>query len=603
MNQIIKNEINEIRKSIPSAKGMSDDFLFTVVCHKYINCDGRFDESDFDETFVDGKDDGGIDMVFADNQSDEEKLILMQGKNTSIGSEKDAVLILKKMKSTVSDFEENITAKYNKNLKRVYRNAKDDLPEGHNTEFVLFCSENFESNKKFKYQETVSKDKDLEIFDPKIYFEDDIVKRINEINDPLKFVEYDKVDLVHETGKPSYIEYSTKDEEGILCTVSALSLKKLYEKHQGKGLFEQNFREYIKAKDVDDAIDNSLQYSRHQFWFRNNGVIIGCKEYKAEAQKVSLTEFSIINGCQTVSKIGKYKGSNESEDFAVVCKIVSSKNENKAQKFIGSVAEASNSQKKIELRDLKSNTYEQRELQKNLMADKPKIFLEIKRGVTLLTQKEKKLNGVDKNGEPWRYLKNDDYGQMIGGFDFGKPNLRSSKKSLFADKQLYRSIFISKKFDKDCIVDKLWIFHLFKEYKSKAKRDGIFANDNIKQDILKYGNLHIPSIISVMLKIYRGYIDPKDYKPELIKNDCLEGRLLKNPKPDNLEELFESLFVRIINNVFLIYNNSGQTSMTNFFKTEKNFSEIIMSQIIDMVYKDPITKKEVDSIFDQIFLK
>ena len=36
MNKVIAKEIKEIRRSISSAKDMSDDFLFTVVCHKNI---------------------------------------------------------------------------------------------------------------------------------------------------------------------------------------------------------------------------------------------------------------------------------------------------------------------------------------------------------------------------------------------------------------------------------------------------------------------------------------------------------------------------------------------------------------------------------------
>ena len=242
-------------------------------------------------------------------------------------------------------------------------------------------------------------------------------------------------------------------------------------------------------------------------------------------------------------------------------------------------------------------------MQKQLSLNDPEIFLEIKRGVTVLTQTQKKSKGVNKEGEPWRYLKNDEYGKFIGSFDFGRPDLRSQKKAIFADKKLYKDLFISKKFDKNNTLDKLEIFHLFQMFKIKVKDEGTYDNDETKNDVVKYGQLHIPALLSVILKIHYGYIDYKTYKPEDIKKDVFEGKLLIENRPDDFELIFQEIFMEIIEKVGDTFESIGETSMTNFFKTSKTFSEVIVKKVvIDRFYQKPLTRARTTKLLNKVFI-
>ena len=86
----------------------------------------------------------------------------------------------------------------------------------------------------------------------------------------------------------------------------------------------------------------------------------------------------------TVSRIGKYSGDNQNEDFRIACKIIKGKIQDASDNFVEKVAEYSNSQKAINVRDLKSNSREQKELRNLFKRHNPMIHFEVKRGERLL---------------------------------------------------------------------------------------------------------------------------------------------------------------------------------------------------------------------------
>ena len=116
----------------------------------------------------------------------------------------------------------------------------------------------------------------------------------------------------------------------------------------------------------------------------NNGIIIACEYFEIDGDTVKLSKFSIVNGGQTTTLIGNYKGTNTKE-FYIPCKIVATKVDPKSTKsdsnadFFTKIAEATNSQKPIYARDLKSNAPEMVQLYNWLKNEK--VYLEIKRGL------------------------------------------------------------------------------------------------------------------------------------------------------------------------------------------------------------------------------
>jgi len=69
MNELIRREIDEIRKDIRKISDLSEEYLFSLVCFKYFYNDGYLSYKDYREIFVDGKNDGGIDLLFVNDIS------------------------------------------------------------------------------------------------------------------------------------------------------------------------------------------------------------------------------------------------------------------------------------------------------------------------------------------------------------------------------------------------------------------------------------------------------------------------------------------------------------------------------------------------------
>ena len=236
--------------------------------------------------------------------------------------------------------------------------------------------------------------------------------------------------------KPNnYLEYESDALKGIQCNALSTSIISLYNKYAGGGLFDLNIRKYIKNTLVDSGIKKTLDSDRENFWFLNNGIIIACTDFDVDGDTVRLQDFSIVNGGQTTTLIGTYKGTNTKE-FYIPCKIVATKNEATASYFYTKIAEATNSQKPIYPRDLKSNSPEMVKLHNWL--EQEGIWLEIKRG-----QK------VKKN---FKYIiKNDELGQILLSFVHQLPGTsRNGKKKIFDTAATYDKLF-KNNYEKDIL--------------------------------------------------------------------------------------------------------------------------------------------------------
>lgn len=593
----IKNSIDEIQNELVTNSnlfdnGISDDLIFGTVCYKYFYNDGKFDKTDFRNAFTDGANDGGIDLIAVNENDISKSLVLIQSKNIQDFNSKDEIKdIFTKMSQTVSDFKNEKIGSYNKNLRRIYREKFDDAYDDSNfsIELVLFLGLNKPDKRKEEILRHLDKVKELEDFELSIFYKNEIEQQIESFEDGQRFVSEGKVDIYKEHG------YIKNGNNGILVDISALSIRKLYDKYRDQGLFEQNFRYFVKNKKIDDQINDSLKNKRDQFWFLNNGIIIGCKDFDVDGDNVKLNDFSIVNGCQTSTLLGSYKGPDEDLDFPIPCKIVKpdKDGEDYFNLFISQIAEASNSQKPISDRDLKSNQPEQRRIQKNLQDGDPKIYIEIKRGEGILRKR-----GL----EPWQKLKNDALGQLILSVLLQQPGTaRSSKKKIFADRATYNKIF-KRTQDKSTIVDMLKLSTFYDEFVKSVN-----LNENAS-NVAKNGKLSILAIIGFLIKNDRELLDlslPVD-KGEWVSDvtsDNLEGELLDPNRPDDFLKALHSLFNQLIQSLSTLYVSRGEleSSVTNFFKTDKKYHSIILdhvkSRIILDEYEYEIIKGKMDKIF------
>jgi len=601
---IIEQEINAIRKDLPSLASLPDESLFSLVCYKYFFNNGHLDTAEYNNCFTDGKNDGGIDLVTIDYDDEGiTRLVMIQSKYvSSLSNKEDIFAALYKMDNTFRNFKEIKTSEYNRNLRRILQDKISEVEDDQSVvySFVLFwaCEPSLSVKDKIERrleEISVNYNDNLNLYQIDIFFRNQIEKQIQNVKEPKRYVEEGKIKFDRSN---NYITYG---ENGLLVSVYASSLKKLYNMYRDEGLFEQISLYYIRNKKIDENIKYSLKKKKDKFWFLNNGIIIGCKDFSVDGNEVKLYKFSIINGCQTVTLIGEYKGKNEAVDFLLPCKIVKPEDENKYEDFIAEIAEASNSQKPISDRDLKSNKKEMRVLQRRLQENEPKIYLEIKRGQELVTP------GKKKSLKDWQYLKNDLYGQLILSFHLQSPGTaRNQKRKIFSVEEIYEKVF-RREFDKDNIVDLLILNDYYKKFMNKVLKNEDYS-DVTERNVISNGTYIILAVTGFILKVKRGLVDTKMIKNSEVwemevTKDELKGRIfsdLINEDLDKFEEILTGFFHELVEEIKRIYEikEEEEKSVSNLFKSDKKYREVILKGIISKFFKEGVKgKKDLDEYY------
>lgn len=585
MGEIISAQVQFAQQEIQTITGktISEEQAFSHALLKY------YFDVDFQDQIgavTDGANDGGIDFLYYDEE--ESKVILCQSKYCKALNFDEIINELNKMHSTVQNFKKSNTGMYNDTLKLALQNAKDRLPEDNNDnyEYRIYTTAPVDINGAFKKIENTAHEFPTESVG--IFTEDDIEKTMQRCLEALTTVEFEKVKIDR---AKNYLEYESSDSIGIMCNVLSTSLIKLYNKYSGAGLFDLNIRRYIKNTLVDGGIKKTLDNNRENFWFLNNGIIIACEEYDIDGDTVKLFNFSIVNGGQTTTLIGNYKGTNTKE-FYIPCKIVATKNGSDSEDFFTDIAEATNSQKPIYARDLKSNAREMVRLHKWLKTEK--IYLEIKRGF-----KPKFKSNYQ--------IKNDELGQLILSFAFQKPGTsRSGKKVMFENQAIYDSLFkvnyMKENAKKTFLLDLIKLKTRYDEVEKGLKLSGL---DSTELEVLKNGRQTIFAIMGMCYRLANEDITENDINenPKSLGSIPFNyGSILSNYHKDDINEKFEGIIRDIIEIMSDVYKqalaNETTTSVSNFMKTDlKYYNEIVPKIIKGFRYNPGKHLKENIDIF------
>lgn len=580
-----KNEkILNLCKDLNLAEGkQTEEYLFTLEMVDLFYYKGNIGKIDIKTGFTDGTGDGGIDFIY----TDEEVMYLIQGKTSEDLTVEDISNIFYKMKSTVENFESGVYSQYSKKLKSVYKNVYDSLDDNKNIELVLFTNTKFKEDVLKKINKLREKP-EFSSFEITIHDKADIERK--------EILSYSDRDLVEEDAVQIFLNKENKNdklsygENGIIVNVKATSIKSLYEKHSDSGLFSYNLREHVSQKNVDEGIELTIKNDKDNFWFYNNGITIGCEDFIESGNKIKLYNFSIINGAQTTTKIGKSKLIDGKHDFPLVCKIVKSDlNNKKSREFIGKISEASNSQKPIKFRDLKSNDIQQKELEAKAGSNKYPLAIEIKRGV--------KAKNYNKVREKWQRVSNEYIGQLILSCVFQKPGIaRNSKNTIFSSKKMYQQVFV-RKHDFDTLYDLVRLGNIYDEYLNRVVKE---TNDIDTIGIMKNGKLTILAIVCYLIKKQRKIV--VDHTSDEVYKDNLTGLLFTDYPKDDLNKKIEEIFKYIIRKLESLYEQKKEvekiTSFSNYFKNEK-FYEIFIRELDEI---DDWDKEKLDS-YMSVFLE
>lgn len=575
MSEIIESQVKLAKEKVKNQYGVAipDDRAFSHMLLRFV-----FNQYDYaDHIVTDGPNDGGIDFIYYNE--DEAKLILAQSKYTTSLQANDVIAEFQKMYATYNNFKSHNTGIYNVILKRELTNALDQMPDDNSgtVEYHLYTkAEGFDPEEVSKKMELTMPDFPLDA--AKLIDKDEIETAIEASQQSIDIVSDDSImiDMAN-----NILRYESDSLAGIMCNVMSSSIVKLYDLYQNEGLFDLNIRRFIKSKLVDDAIKETLDKNRINFWFLNNGIIIACEDYVIDGKKINLSHFSIVNGGQTTQLIGEYKGKSK-EDFAIPCKIVAVKDNKMAPVLFNKIAQASNSQKPILPRDLRSNSKEMVALARWLKDEG--IFLEIKRGTTT-----KKIKSTFKY-----ILKNDELGQLLLSFVHQQPGTsRSGKRTIFDNADFYGKLFrVNYQKDPD---KKIFILDIIDLKTRFDYLDAAFKDPDDKKHTLRPEEMNIlqngrQTIFALLGLCYRLVNDHITQNQILDSNNSLSmdyftyGPILSNYRKDDLEEKFETIVYTIISILTELYDkafDSGATSsVSNFMKTDTKYYEQIAKKFV-----------------------
>ena len=574
-SEVLLNELRSIKKELEkSKKKVTDENAFEYLamqffCYKIKSIKSKL--YDIESSITNGPNDGGIDFVYYDDE--ESKVVLGQCKYTENMKLNDVISELNKMSSTVENFKKANTGTYNKKLKTNLQNALDRLPDesAGNVEYCIFTTsdinQNDVTNKLHAEHNLYSKDM------VSVYGVSEINSQIKELIERAKTVNEYKIEIDY---PHNVLQYETDNVSGIMVNMSSESLVRMYDKFKDEGLFDLNIRKYIKNKTVDEGIKETLDKERDNFWFYNNGLTIACSEYVMDGNKVKLYDFSIVNGGQTTNRIGNYKGSNTNK-FYLPCKIISIKNND--QKLYSKIAEATNSQKPINPRDLKSNSPEMKMLQRWL--GKEGIYLEIKRG--------------EKRKRNARNIKNDELGQLLLSFGYQQPGTaRSGNRSIFENKPLYNKLYrVNYEKDpnkKEFILDLIKLSEDYTIIEADLKNGTTISDD--EKIVLSNAKYVIFSLLGLSY-----FLVNEDYSRDDLNNDIsvlkspdlVYSKFISNYKADDYQERLKSLIEIILDSLCDTYENcvsrNEVTSISNLFKTDKKYRDSIVKDFLNVINK------------------
>lgn len=574
MSELIESQIKLAKEAIKKLTGntISDDRAFSHMLLKVV-----FRQPYVDHIVTDGSNDGGIDFLFYND--DESKLIIGQSKYTASLDANSVISEFQKMYSTYQNFRKQNTGLYNEILKKELTNAMDQMPDDNSgtVEFHLYTkAEDFDVEDVLKKMEIKMPDFPLDA--AKLFDKKEIE---NAIDSALQSIEIVSEDSIIIDKANNILSYQSDSLEGIMCNVMSSSIVKLFDKYQNSGLFDLNIRRFIKNKLVDEAIKKTLDNDRVNFWFLNNGIIIACEEYCISGYKITLSNFSIVNGGQTTQLIGEYKGKSK-EDFAIPCKIVAVKNSQSAPELFNKIAQASNSQKPILPRDLRSNSKEMVALSRWLKEEN--VFLEIKRGTMT-----KRIKSTFRHS-----LKNDELGQILLSFVHQQPGTsRSGKKTIFDNAEYYGKLFRvnyqkdpeKKRFILDLIDMAARFDSLDAAYKDMDDKTHSLSQEEM--EILRNGRQTIIALLGLCYRLVNGQTTINqilDGQKALSPDNFAYGPILSNYKKDDIDAKFEAIVSTIITIVSELYekayDSGSASSVSNFMKTDLKYYEQIVKKFV-----------------------
>ena len=209
----------------------------------------------------------------------------------------------------------------------------------------------------------------LELVDEK-----DVAARFDDFRAGFREIPTD-VDLAVDPSLTYTIE--SQDLKSMRATIRASELVRVFRMPGMRfRLFSLNPRGPLASAKVNKNIARTIEspVSRKQFHLLNNGLCATCDGFRLEGDRLRITNFQIVNGCQTTVTLDA-RPDAELQDTMVDLKLAIAD-----QSLAESIASASNSQTALRAKDYASFERQQRQLQFDFEQLQPPWYYEIRQG-------------------------------------------------------------------------------------------------------------------------------------------------------------------------------------------------------------------------------
>lgn len=594
MQDMLEFYIRSIQDKYHDFSYYQDYHLFTLLCIKYYfysETNIPFDPEIISEYLTDGPNDGGIDAIFNDPNSEGNDVIILQSKyykDTNLRVE-DVIGELYKINETLKKLQSNKVSNYNEKLIKAYREAtsqKEDIGQIR----IYFLTSYQPKNKRERNRLEKSSSKYFNDYDFEINFKDDIEAQIELCENGKLCVDSDRLEI---DKKDNFLEY----ENSVIVNISALSLQKLQNRRRN-GLLGKNLRFYIRKKDVDNGIEKTIKSEPENFWYKNNGILVICENYDIDGKILKLKNFSIVNGGQTTNRIGKI---DIEKDFYLQCKVVKikGKSEDEKDKFVYSIAESTNSQKPIKKADLKANSPEQLKLRERL--NRYHVYYMTKKGDKVPKQ----------YSEPYQSATLEQIGKLGLAAILQMPgSARSNSQRMYNDNYYY--IIFGFESKEGILVDLLKISYYYQKF-LKYRIKGKGYDEKTSLPMIKNGRTYQYACIVLLCKLCHeifsystiaGLLNDTDALKDVLKNvGDMKRLILKNV--DNEEDLFFDMFDIIGDEVLgYCFENALEKAETeqktlapsDYLKSDANYYKDIIKRLWRIYNKNMKLKNAIYTI-------
>jgi AIPR protein len=397
----LNSQVKTYRKTYKLTEGKAFGMWLAT---EYLGLDA---EDSFQAVSIDGGNDKDIDLFFVDDER--ERVMIGQLKFNAAGkykAKKNELLGLIHTTDWLRDLEA-VKREGKKELEIAATEYSEAMANGYPVEFVYaFCGPENREVADAARQFNVSEAGNVPARFCKLMAFDTLRTIHEESIDQSTRIDECEIEV------SDYFTESGAYGEAVVTTLAGEELRKLYQAH-GDQLFDRNVRLFLGARkgSVNAGIRDTLGSTteRKNFWAYNNGLTFVCDDFTGPKDgKLTLTNFSIVNGCQTTVGLA-YADTNALDDVRVLVRFIRAE-----ERYIDSVITFNNSQNPIRQWDLSSQDKLQKKLKKELAKLPKAFFYALRRGeFQKLSEKEK---ASFKRDGKFQQIPHDQNAQFIAAF-------------------------------------------------------------------------------------------------------------------------------------------------------------------------------------------